>query len=75
MVGRPLSRAAGNMHEAVVELLLAKDGVDPDSKDEGTTVVGRGERARGGGQGATINHVLSSLPIFPLNPSLPTTSC
>jgi ankyrin repeat protein len=29
----PLSCAARNGHEAVVKLLLAKDGVDPDSKD------------------------------------------
>jgi ankyrin repeat protein len=28
----PLSRAAANRHEAVVRLLLAKNGVDPDSK-------------------------------------------
>jgi len=29
----PLSWAAGNGHKAVVKLLLAKDGVDPDCKD------------------------------------------
>ena len=31
----PLSWAARSGHEAVVKLLLAKDGVDPDSKDRG----------------------------------------
>lgn len=30
----PLLLAAGNGHEAVVKLLLAKDVVDPDSKDK-----------------------------------------
>jgi ankyrin repeat protein len=30
----PLSWAAGNGHEAVVKLLLATDGADPNSKDE-----------------------------------------
>jgi ankyrin repeat protein len=29
----PLSRAAGNGHGAVVELLLATDSVEPESKD------------------------------------------
>ena len=51
----PLSWAAENGHEAVVKLLLAKDGVDPDSKDRyrsDAAVVGRRERARGGGQAA-----------------------
>jgi hypothetical protein len=40
----------------VVKLLLDKDGVDPDSKDtvlrSDAAVVGRTERARGGGQAA-----------------------
>jgi ankyrin repeat protein len=31
--GTPLSWAAENGQEVVVELLLAKDGVDPNSKD------------------------------------------
>ena len=39
----PLSWAAENGHEAVVKLLLDKEGVDPDSKD--STTVGR--RCRG----------------------------
>jgi ankyrin repeat protein len=29
----PLSWAAGNGHEATMKLLLAKDDIDPDSKD------------------------------------------
>ena len=33
LVGRQLSRAAVRGHEAAVKLLLAKDGVDPDFKD------------------------------------------
>ena len=32
-LGTPLSWAAENGHVATVEVLLAKDGVDPDSKD------------------------------------------
>jgi ankyrin repeat protein len=34
VVGLPLSRAARNGHYAVVELLLAKDGVSLNSKDK-----------------------------------------
>lgn len=34
----PLSWAARNGHEDVVELLLANDDVDPDSKDAGQTL-------------------------------------
>jgi hypothetical protein len=45
--------AARNGREEVVKMLLAKSGVDPDSKDKDgldAAVVGRSERARGGGE-------------------------
>jgi ankyrin repeat protein len=49
-VGTPLSQAGEKGHEAIVKLLLAKDGVDPDSKgiDSRTPLswaAGRGHQA------------------------------